>query len=98
MATSRRFLSGFVSAEPALPPEMSNRLNKNTTAKVGRIGYRVIMQCLLRLIFNLRLFGRQNIGKLSNDFRLELEQFVDDFLHLVAGQWVNIQVGLFGLS
>src|SRR5215468_787692 len=46
MATSRRFLSGLVSAAPALTPEMSNRLSKNTS-EVGRTRYRVIMQTSL---------------------------------------------------
>src|SRR5215467_7779640 len=44
MATSRRFLSGLVSAAPALIPEMGNRLSKNTSDKVGRTRYRVVMQ------------------------------------------------------
>src|SRR6266536_222769 len=97
MATSRRFLSGLASAAPALSPETSVTLTRNTTSNISRIKYRDIMHAPSRIFFNLRLLGCKDISKLGNHCRLELEQFVDDLLHFFAGERVNIQVGLLGL-
>src|ERR1051325_11954984 len=94
MATSRRFFSGLSSAPYKASQGPCTALHETQAQRITRTQKRSFLR-IIEFSAPWSLFGRENAGEFVFNPRVELEQVVDNSLHVFTAQRIDVQGGFF---